>query len=98
MSDSVTIYLTIVRHGNTDGNRKWIVDGGADVYSLNSRGWYQATMVGERLQDEYFDKVCASGLSRAFQTASCIVQANVSFNNQVQIEKNVLILLHIKNN
>ena len=78
--------LTLVRHGNTNGNRRWLVEGTTDT-PLNAAGKYQAEMVAVRLRNEDFDQVCSSDLSRAFDTASAIVRSNYSFNDEKKIER-----------
>ena len=78
--------LTIVRHGNTNDNNRWRVAGNTDS-PLNSTGKYQAKLVATRLQNEHFDQVCASDLSRAYDTAVTIVKLNSSLKDETRIEK-----------
>ena len=85
MNESV-IHLTLVRHGNTNANRRWLVDGNNHT-PLNSNGKREAQLVGQRLKTEHFDQVCSSDLSRAFETAVFIVKENYSFNDESKIEK-----------
>ena len=80
------LHLTLVRHGNTNGNRMWIVEGHTDG-PLNSTGKHQAKLVAERLKNEHFDYICSSDLSRAFETASAIAKENTSFYHERRIEK-----------
>jgi len=67
--------VTIIRHGQTDGNVQRLLQGRTDT-PLNATGRQQATKCGEWLKDRDFDLVFASTLSRAFQTASIIVENN----------------------
>lgn len=67
--------LTIVRHGETDANRKHVLQGQTN-FPLNELGRDQATKAGIRLQDDRFDWVYSSDQSRAFQTAEIIVGEN----------------------
>jgi len=82
----VEMHLTIVRHGNTNDNVRWRVAGNTDS-PLNSTGKYQAKLVAIRLQNEHFDQVCASDLSRAYDTAVTIVKLNSSLKDETKIEK-----------
>ena len=84
--NQVQMHLTIVRHGNTNDNNRWRVAGNTDS-PLNSTGQYQAKLVAARLQNEHFDQVCTSDLSRAYNTAATIVKLNKSFNDEKRIEK-----------
>ncbi|KAI7870774.1 histidine phosphatase superfamily [Spinellus fusiger] len=67
----MTLYITLVRHGNTDANNEKWLQGHTDT-SLNSNGLQQATLVGERLKVEKFDKVYCSTLYRCQQTEKAI--------------------------
>ena len=85
MSD-VKLDLILVRHGNTNGNRRWMVEGSTDT-PLNSTGRYQAKLVAARFRSRQIDQVCSSDLSRAYDTASAIVRENQHFTNESSIEK-----------
>lgn len=63
--------LVLVRHGETEWNRTGRVQGRTDV-PLNETGREQARETGRRLRDDAFDKVVASPLSRAAETARII--------------------------
>jgi len=80
------MHLTIVRHGNTYDNNRWRVAGNTDS-PLNSNGKHQANLVAKRLQNDHFDQVCSSDLSRAFDTAVSIVRLNNDNNDEKRIEK-----------
>ena len=81
------IHLIIVRHGNTNGNRRWLVEGNTDT-PLNSNGKYQAELVAERLKNEHFNQIFSSDQSRAFDTATAILKVNNSgFSDETRIEK-----------
>jgi probable phosphoglycerate mutase len=60
--------LVLVRHGETDWNRRRIVQGHADV-PLNENGKTQARAVARRLAGEKLDVLYTSDLSRARETA-----------------------------
>ena len=61
--------------GETDGNAKHLLQGHTDT-PLNENGRQQARKAGQWLKDQKYDQVYASDLSRAFETATIIVQNN----------------------
>jgi len=76
------INLTIVRHGQTDGNVKDL--GHARTNDpLNSHGKLQAKLAGQRLKDETFDQVYSSTSDRAHQTATIMLQENMTPHKEV---------------
>ena len=69
-----TTHLYLVRHGETDFNRRGIVQGrGVDV-PLNNLGRLQAVALAERASSFALDAVYASTLLRARQTAQAVVK------------------------
>ncbi|MDO4669860.1 MAG: histidine phosphatase family protein [Aerococcus sp.] len=70
---TTTIYL--VRHGQTENNRDRIVQGWVDS-KLTNKGIEVAKRDGVALADVAFDAAYASDLSRAYDTATYILQAN----------------------
>lgn len=64
---STTLYL--VRHGETEYNRKGIVQGGGVDSVLNATGRSQAEALAQRLQSVGIDSLYASTMRRAKQTA-----------------------------
>lgn len=66
--------LFLVRHGETDWNRKGRFQGQIDI-PLNERGLSQANMTAERFRGVKLDVVCASPLSRARITGEAIARA-----------------------
>lgn len=60
--------LWLVRHGETEWNRRGLVQGDSDV-PLNDLGVRQAQALAGRIGHEMFDAVYASDLSRARKTA-----------------------------
>ena len=60
--------LLLIRHGETDWNRRQTFQGQIDV-PLNARGLAQARRLGERLASEALDLLVSSDLMRARQTA-----------------------------
>ena len=64
--------IYIVRHGETPWNAQHRVQGMADV-SLNENGIELAKITGEALRDIPFDFVISSPLTRALETARCLL-------------------------
>lgn len=70
--DGTTFYL--VRHGETEYNRKGIVQGREINSTLNETGHAQAQCLAERLADVPFDAIYTSTLKRAEQTAAVLAK------------------------
>ena len=64
--------IYILRHGQTDMNRKHVLQSRSD-YPLNEEGVRQALAAGERLKGIPFRRVYSSPLRRAVQTAELAV-------------------------
>ncbi len=71
--------LYIVRHGETDYNRKGIVQGRGVDSSLNARGQRQAQAFYDYYQDQDFDAVYVSNLQRTQQTLAPFKEAGYQF-------------------
>ncbi len=69
---SFTLYLA--RHGETDYNRRRLMQGRSIDASLNERGALQAEALAERMADVPLDAVYASTLKRAWQTADLLAR------------------------
>jgi probable phosphoglycerate mutase len=67
-----TTRLYLVRHGETEYNRRGIVQGGGIDSTLNDTGVAQAEALAGRLTDTAVDSVYASTLRRAKQTADVL--------------------------
>ncbi|CDK28612.1 unnamed protein product [Kuraishia capsulata CBS 1993] len=63
----------IVRHGQTDHNKKKIMQGHLNT-ALNEEGFHQAALVGERFKDVPIDAFVSSDLTRCQQTVGEIYQ------------------------
>lgn len=63
--------LVMVRHGETDSNKKGTYLGWTDV-ELNDKGLEQAHMVSEKLREHKFDLILSSPLKRVTTTADII--------------------------
>ncbi|ORX98002.1 phosphoglycerate mutase-like protein [Basidiobolus meristosporus CBS 931.73] len=68
MAPIATLYLC--RHGETDLNRKLVLQGRGVNAPLNQIGRQQAALLGEWFKDIQVDVLCASTLMRAQQTAA----------------------------
>jgi broad specificity phosphatase PhoE len=68
------VILYLVRHGETDSNRRGLALGRADV-PLNERGRWQARRLAEALAEARFSAVYSSPLGRALETARVIAAA-----------------------
>lgn len=69
MTETTTVYL--VRHGETEWNRKAMFQGWTDV-ALSEEGRQQARLLARRLRGLSIDGIYASDLSRAVETAEII--------------------------
>lgn len=65
--------LYLVRHGQSIGNKKNILQGHTQ-FSLTEKGIEQAKRVGSRLAKDVFDKIISSDLRRAKETAKEIIK------------------------
>ena len=72
MMSETTLYL--VRHGETDYNRRSIVQGRGIDAVLNATGRAQAVAVAHRLAEVPFDAIYTSPLRRAAETAEAIAR------------------------
>lgn len=64
-------YIRFIRHGETDWNKEQRMQGWTDI-PLNDTGKMQATKAALRLQDQSWDRLIASPLSRAKHTAEIL--------------------------
>jgi len=71
--------LYIVRHGQTDYNKRGIVQGGGINADLNETGRKQAQAFFTGLHDLNFDAIYTSGLVRTVQTIQPFVDSGMSF-------------------
>ena len=66
------ILLTVVRHGESDANKRGIVSDKNIDHQLTEKGVQQAKDAAEFLKDEHFDLVVTSSRTRARKTAEII--------------------------
>ncbi|MDY6912159.1 MAG: histidine phosphatase family protein, partial [Chloroflexota bacterium] len=67
--------LILVRHGQTDWNKEYRVQGHRDL-SLNEFGMAQAEAISKALQSETVEAIYSSPLLRAYQVAQAINQTH----------------------
>ena len=67
--------IYVVRHGETENNRKGILQGWLDA-SINDNGILLAELTGKALKDVAFDVVFCSPLKRAKETAEILLKEN----------------------
>lgn len=70
--------LHIIRHGETDYNKKGIVQGGGIDSDLNDTGRKQSQLFFEKYSDHPFEGYFCSGLKRTYQTIEPFVHAGHS--------------------
>lgn len=76
--DAAVTHLYLVRHGETEYNRRHIVQGrGVDI-PLNDLGKMQAASLADRSVSFDLDVIYASTLIRARQTAEVVAQRNIN--------------------
>ena len=81
--------IYIVRHGETDWNLNFKVQGGSSDIPLNQNGFEQAKKIAQRLKDEKVSAIYSSPLKRAIDTANEINRYHNKeiFNNKKIIER-----------
>jgi len=75
-SKSKTFILTLVRHGQTNGNKEKVLHGWTDTVSLNDTGLKQAQAAGQALKKHEFHLAFSSDLQRANKTCQVILEEN----------------------
>lgn len=72
-----TIYL--IRHGETDFNRRGVVQGSGVDSDLNDMGRAQAQAFFQAYQHVPFEKIYVSGLKRTYQTAEPFINLGIPY-------------------
>ncbi len=72
-----TIYL--IRHGETDYNRRGVVQGSGVDSDLNEMGQAQAMAFFQAYQHVPFSKIYISGLKRTYQTAEPFIELGIPY-------------------
>lgn len=71
--------LYIIRHGQTDLNKKGIIQGSGIDADLNDRGCNQGAAFYEAYKNVAFDKIYISGLKRTYQTVQKFIDAGFPY-------------------
>lgn len=69
--------LYIIRHGETDLNKRGVVQGRGMDTDLNNTGWEQAEAFYQTYKDVPFDKIYTSTLKRTHQTIKKFIDHNI---------------------
>ena len=77
--------IFLVRHGESQWNVLKKVQGQQDIL-LTDKGILQANLIGDRLINEYIDKIYSSDLRRAYDTA-VIIGKKIGLNNVIPIKE-----------
>lgn len=83
--------LYIVRHGETDWNKKRLIQGQTDI-PLNDNGVFVAQLTADAYKKEglTFSKVYSSPLKRAYKTAEILVKENTAANTEIIVDHRLL--------
>src|SRR5579863_8522557 len=85
-----TVRIYIARHGETEENKKRIVQGHLDT-NLNSEGERQSDLLAKALKDVPFDACYSSDLRRAVETAKRVLvhHSGVELQTQLAVRERV---------
>ena len=78
--------IYIVRHGQTDWNKKHLIQGSTDM-ELNAKGIRQARVTKEKLKNIEFDAVFCSPLKRAVETCKILDKGSFVLDSRI-MERN----------
>lgn len=70
-----TITLTLVRHGQSEGNASGLIDTSVPGPNLTAKGWCQSVVTAGQLSPNHYDGVYASDMIRTQQTATPMAEA-----------------------
>ena len=90
MSTIITIFITLVRHGQTEYNLKHFTQGQSNI-PLNDEGRNQAVLAGKSLKNQNFDVIYSSDLLRAFETTEKIIEQSDVLKSSYQIRSETLL-------
>jgi broad specificity phosphatase PhoE len=80
-----TIYL--IRHGETDYNRRGVVQGSGVDSDLNEMGRAQAMAFFQAYQHVPFQKIYISGLKRTYQTVESFIELGMPYEKQTGLNE-----------
>lgn len=83
----IAMKIFLVRHGQTEGNVKDLLQGGGSDAALTANGREEAVQAGQKLSFVPFDMVYASPKLRTQKTAQYIMQASQYTLPKMQIEE-----------
>lgn len=71
--------LYIVRHGQTELNKRGIIQGRGMDTDLNAEGWKQASQFFDAYKDVKFDKIYISSLKRTQQSIQQFIESGIPY-------------------
>ncbi len=74
--------IYIIRHGETDYNKKGIVQGGTIDAPLNETGTQQAALFYNAFKNENFDHIITSSLQRTHQSVTNFIQKDIPWTQE----------------
>ncbi len=80
-------HIFIVRHGETELNRRKIIQGSGVDAPLNATGRKQAHLFFEKYREEPFEGVITSALQRTHQTMAPFIEAGLSWEQTPDINE-----------
>lgn len=66
--------ITLIRHGETDFNKRHLVQGGQTDAPLNNSGRQQAQAAAQNFKATAYDQIIVSPMTRAMETAEILTQ------------------------
>ncbi|MBC7390050.1 MAG: histidine phosphatase family protein [Opitutaceae bacterium] len=80
-------HIYIIRHGQTDYNKRGIVQGSSVDTSLNETGREQADRFYEAYKDVPFDKIYTSKLQRTHQSVQKFIDKNIPWEQHIGLNE-----------
>ncbi len=80
-------HIYLIRHGQTDYNKRGIVQGSSVDTSLNETGKQQADLFYEAYKDIPFDKIYTSKLQRTHQSVQKFIDKNIPWEQHVGLNE-----------
>lgn len=79
--------LYLIRHGQTTGNRDHKIQGWSEDVVLSEKGEMQARGLHEALKNKHYDKIYASDIKRARQTAGIVFGENADIHYDARLRE-----------